>query len=327
MKQKISIALTSLLLLIVITIIHSSCAKEQINNTVPDSTAVNKDTVYTSIADFYSKNGVVSKNYTVNADSGGSFTTSKGTIVTIPANAFTDKNGNVVHGNVNIEFKDIYSKSDMLLSDKPTISSWGSPLKSGGEFFIKATSGNVAVNINANKVIAVIQPPVAPLDSLMRPFTGNVNGGVLSWTDSTFNTITDTATNLSNYLFSLYQFNYPVDSGTWCNSDNSTYFSAYPQTTLTLHANDVVDSFNTQVFLLFSNINSMVHVYENYNATQDFPYNYAPLGLSCTAVAIGVKNGHLYSSFTPITIGNNQAYVFTLSLTTSTAFLAKLKTL
>jgi len=101
-----------------------------------------------------------------------------------------------------------------------------------------------------------------------------------------------------------------------------------PQTTLSLRPTDNADSFHTDVFLVFKTINSMVHVYRGYNLTfQEFPYNYAPVGLACTVVAIGIKNGVLYSSFTPITISNNQIVNFTLSSTTTDAFIAQLKSL
>jgi hypothetical protein len=51
------------------------------------------------------------------------------------------------------------------------------------------------------------------------------------------------------------------------------------------------------------------------------------VGLECTVVAVGVKDKTLYSSFTPITISNNQIVNFTLSSTTTTAFIAQLKLL
>ena len=62
----------------------------------------------------------------------------------------------------------------------------------------------------------------------------------------------------------------------------------------------------------------MVHVY-NYG-TNTFPYLYAPQGLQCTVVAVGVKGGTVYSSFTPITITSNQTVNFSMTATTTAAF-------
>jgi hypothetical protein len=85
-----------------------------------------------------------------------------------------------------------------------------------------------------------------------------------------------------------------------------------------MHQNDDPSLYYTDVFLIFSNINTMVHVYSGTGG--DFPYMYAPEGLSCTAVAVGVRDSVLYSSFTPVTIGTNQTVNFTMYPTTDTVF-------
>jgi hypothetical protein len=68
----------------------------------------------------------------------------------------------------------------------------------------------------------------------------------------------------------------------------------------------------------------MVHVYSD---GTDFPYQFAPLGLDCTIVAVGVKDKKLYSAFVPITIGNNQTVKFSLNQTTTDDFKAQLNLL
>jgi len=271
---------------------------------------------YSSMADFFAKNGVVAQTYTVTNSTGGSFTTAQGTVVTIPANTFVNSLYQLVPGTVTITFKDIYKKSDMLLSNMPTNMIGGAPLKSGGEFFIKATSGGNAV-ILAN-VITVKQPLNAPMDSAMLPFIDST-----AWARNNYSAGL-TAT-YSNYIFSLYQFSFPVDSGTWCNSDNPYYFSAYTQTNLTLQESDNPADYSTYVFLIFKGINAMVHVYNGH--LDAFPYSYAPEGLQCTVVAVGVKGGTVYSSFTPITISKNQTVNFTMTATTTAAFKSALSAL
>lgn len=69
----------------------------------------------------------------------------------------------------------------------------------------------------------------------------------------------------------------------------------------------------------------MVHVYNDVGNA--FPYNYAPVGLPCTVVAIGVKDGKVYSSFTPITISANQTVSFSMSETTTADFKSQLAAL
>jgi hypothetical protein len=295
------------------------CKKDSTTAPATNTSAGSADN-YSSVQDFFAKNAVQMQTFTISGTTGGSFTTPQGTKVNVPANAFLDKSNNPVTGNVTIEFKDIYQRSDMLLSDVPTMLAGGKPLKSGGEFFIRAKSGGLAVHLAAAKGISVNQPLSGwPADNNMAAFKKDTLGNWVPPFDSSFAGY-DSA--LSSYVFNLYQFNSPVDSGSWCNSDNSAYFSAFTQTTLTLKGNDSASTYGTNVFLVFHGLNSMVHVYNG--GYSSFPYAYAPLGLQCTLVAIGVKNKALYSAFVPITIGSNQVVNFTLAPTTTPAFKAQL---
>jgi hypothetical protein len=278
---------------------------------------------YSSIEHFYAVNGVPIQNYIINGVSGGSFTTPAGTVVTIPPNAFMNASYQPITGNVTVEFKDIYKKSDMLLSQMPTQFSWGAPMKSAGEFFIRVSVGTTAVALVPGKKIDVKQPLLNTggiMDSLMEPlvFRDTLSAGwTLSPGDSLF-------FGTSDYIFSLYSFSDPLEEGTWCNSDNAYYFNAYPQTLLTIVPLDDPAAYDQDVFLIFQDVNSMIHVYGNGTS---YPYHYAPVGLECTVVAFGVKDGKLYSSFTPITISANQTVSFTLSETTSEEFKTQLEAL
>jgi hypothetical protein len=208
----------------------------------------------------------------------------------------------------------------------------GGPIKSAGMFYIKAMQGTQVLQMSWSKKITVTQPLNGlPIDTAMRPliFQWGVPGTILGgWNpapqDSMGWPVDSLYWTLSNYIFSLYQFSAPSDSGTWSNSDNCSFFSGYPQTTLTLNPLDSYSTYYTEVFLLFSGINSMVHVY--WNGT-NFPYYYAPAGLQCTAVAVGVKGGKLYSSFKPLTISTNLTVNFSLSETTTADFKAQLNAL
>jgi len=264
--------------------------------------------------------------YSVNGTTGGSFTSPQGTVVTIPANGFVTQSNIPVTGTVTIQFKDVYKKKDMLFSGMTTGTIWGTPLKSGGEFFIKAMASNSPVLMAPGKKISVAQPAslTGGMDTVnaQQAFIGQMDTtGGRGWAPTPSDTV---SWNTNSYIFNLYTFNTPADSGSWCNSDNSTYFSAYPQTLVTLHANDLVSTYGTQTYLVFNNISSMVHVYSYGN---DFPYYYAPQGLQCTLVSVGVKDGVLYSAFVPFTIGSNQTLNFTLSATTTNDFKAQMTAL
>lgn len=313
MKAKIN-----LLLAFTALIIGSSCTKEY-NNPVhtTQTTGSNPATHhYGSMKDFYSVNSVKSQTFTVDVATGTAITTSQGTLITIPASAFVTLGGIPVTGTVNLEYKELYKKSDMLFSDKSTVLFDGRPLKSGGEFFIKATSNGAAVQLASGAHITVEQPLNGfAFDPGMAAFVALTD--TFKWVPAN-NAAVDSGGGYSSYIFDLYTFSSPEDSGTWCNSDCSTFFSAYPQTSLTMHANEDPSLYYTDVFLIFSDINTMIHVYSGSGG--DFPYMYAPEGLSCTAVAVGVRDSVLYSAFTPITIGSNQTVNFSLHPTTDENF-------
>jgi len=307
----------SMMVAMSILLLTAGCKKDN-NATVasPDN--------YANLSAFYASNGVALQHYTVDAAAGGNFTSPQGTVVTVAPNSFLTQSGGAVTGSVDIYFKDIYKKSDMLMSLVPTMSYWGAPIKSGGEFYIKASQGGTALILTGAKPIVVQQPLNGkPLDAAMAPMVMVVDSpgqtGIV-WAINGTDTLRETP---SNYVFSMFNFQYPVDSGSWCNSDNPNYFSGYTQCTITITETDTTE-FGTGVFLVFSGLNSMVHVYQG---GTNFPYRYAPAGLQCTVVAVATLGGKLYASFTPITISNNLNVNFHLSLTTTAAFKSTLQQL
>ncbi len=228
------------------------CKKD--STTSPSTTTTNSNTDnYSSMASFFAQNGVAMQTYTITGSAGGSFTTLQGTQVTIPPNVFYNNSLQVIKGTVTIYFKDIYQKSDMLLSDMPTNMSSGFPLKSGGEFFIKATSGGVPVSEYLAGVITIKQPISikTPIDSNMGAFSLLSNQfDMVGWQLN--DSIGRVEYSGADYVFSLYQFNSPEDSGSWCNSDNEDYFLGYNQTKLVLTETDNPATYNTFVFLILA---------------------------------------------------------------------------
>lgn len=317
----ITMRLISTFLYAITFFVLSSCDKNDLPIT-PDN--------YSSTYDVFIKNAPKKLIYTISGTTGGNFTTPQGTVVTIPPNCFISPTGTPITSNINIEFIDIYKKRDMLFADKQTTLISGELLKSGGEFFIRALYNDSSLSIAVGKNIKVEQPaaltggidPANPMQPFFQfppnPYMPVIN----AWTPLTGN---DTVNTLANYyIFSLYNFASPADSGTWCNSDNSSYFTGISQTTFTAIPNDSISVYGTQAFLLFKNISSMVHIYD---WQSKFEYSFAPIGLECSFVAVGVKDGELYSSFIPTTLTNNHSLNFSLLKTTTQEFKARLDSL
>lgn len=321
MIDRITIKRAFVTIPILITLVFIACQKELSVNRSNEK--------YTSLTDFYAKNIVPVQHFGMPVETGGTFTTTSGTKVTIPANAFIDADGDLATGKIDIEFREIYKKSEMLLSAMPTIS-YGKPIKSGGEFFVRARAGTKTLQLRGGRHIDFEQPFAATggVDKDMKPFIAAIDNGAVNWAAPMLDSVGAASDTLhftaSSYVFSLYQFSNPVENGTWCNSDNDKYFNGYPLTTLTMVLTDTGFS-NVDVFLVFKDVNAMVHVYET--GINTYAYSYAPEGLNCTVVAISTKDEKLYSSFTPITISSNQTVNFSLAATTLDEFKAHLELL
>ncbi|MEN9611483.1 MAG: hypothetical protein RLZZ628_2297 [Bacteroidota bacterium] len=111
--------------------IPTACHKEAAVSTNPTASAE-------KITQFFAKQGVQTESFSLNAQKGGVIVTAQGTTFNIPENAFMDKNQRIVTGDVTILVKEIHKVSDMLFSNKPTVTSKGALLSSFGEFSIGA---------------------------------------------------------------------------------------------------------------------------------------------------------------------------------------------
>ncbi len=268
---------------------------------------------YNSLAEFHKK--YESKPITISFDEsvGATYTTAQGTIISIPPNAFDHQDGSSVSGTVQIEFKDIYTKSEMVLSDKSTMLAGGQPLNSAGEFFIRPTQNNVALKINDSASISITLPAPNGVDTAMTTFTGTDSSGIFGFNyDASAYQLFYTA---SSYIFTIFDLSVPYDSGTWSNCDNPNPFGIDPQTNLTLHCNtDNIEQ--AEMYLVFTNQTTGIHVY----GLTDFQYPFAPLGYDCTIVVLALKDGDIYSAFIPITITTNLSMNFEVAKTTDQQF-------
>lgn len=304
--------------IIIANILIFSCKKEQ------DPPSTDGAVTYSTLQDFYFKNGVKKETFTIDAVNGGTFVSVKGTKVNIPANAFKDTTGNFINGPINFDFKDIYKKSDMLLSAMPTNCIYGA-MKSGGEFYLKANYNNIF--ISNTKTLTISQPlteaPHPNMQSLIiwRPDTAKY----VMWdgTCGSFSCNTGLVYSAPNYLYYIYSGYFTSGSASpkWFNTDDPWYFSSYPQSTLTIINPE--QTLKPDVFMIFKTVNSVVQIYN----TNGYSYSFAPIGLQATIVSAAIKDGKLFTSFVPITISANQTVTLNFKLTRTEDFVSALRAL
>lgn len=73
--------------------------------------------------------------------------TASGARLEIQPNAFVRMDGIALTGPLRLEFQEVYTPSEMILMDMPTIAHYARPLESGGEFNIKVFDGDTRVMV------------------------------------------------------------------------------------------------------------------------------------------------------------------------------------
>lgn len=328
LTQSVAIALVGLALATV------SCKKDTVapndssNNpsTTPNSSGMNA---------FFNQNGVQAQNFTINNNTYNVITGTKGSKLKIPANSFVTQSNGLVTGNINIEFKEIFSKKDMIMSGAPTTTD-GRMLVSGGEMFIKATQGGQNLKLAANSNVR-LQAPIQGNPSLipMNEYYTSILADSTDWnpidsigigTDSV-NVIWDsTAVGTGTVSGSGgYYYDMGLDSLNWINFD---YLYPNANASIDINVGSQFSYSNCAVFVSVNGSSSVSRAWGyNYMMPHTFSDDYLPAGMPANIVAVAEIGGQYYSAVLPITITNGANYNITLTATTLSQIQSLLSTL
>jgi len=286
-----------------------------------------------TMAAFMQAHGPQFESFTVDAAAGASFTSSKGIKYTIPAGAFVTSGGTAVTGSVTVAVKEINSPSDMILGDKPTLTSDGRMLVSYGEFFVKASQNNQDLLLKKDSSVKV-QVPAKPINGQEIPMWGGDSSAIFTLSGYDY---LNTAVTISvqapvrrgiawNQITTSYAFfnsangtlDFKLDSLVkWRNCDAIISNNSDPKTTFLGYFNShynsqtVTDYSGDQPTALYfkpHNQNTLIKVYDIIlNATgahQGFiSYETSmPIGLQGTFLAISTENGKFYADMKDATI-------------------------
>ena len=106
----------------------------------------------------------------------------EGTKITVSANCFIDKNKKKISGKINLEVREYYSTSDMLLASLNSVSD-GNLMESSGMLNLQASSNGAKLNLSSKKTIKV-EMPAKKLDPSMELFYGQGHDRKLNWKKS-----------------------------------------------------------------------------------------------------------------------------------------------
>lgn len=292
-------------------LILTSCKKE---DTPPPSTNPQTGTPSAQDLGAFFNNNLESKAESFSADATNSFTitTSGGTELNFPANAFENSNGTAITGMVDIEVIELLDKRDMLLSNTPTMGNLPgggrAPLISGGQFRITASQNGNEVDLRDGFSYGANVPAPNGVDPNMDLFYGSQNGDTLTWDQSD-----------SSFVWgqgNMYQTYF--DSLNWINLD---YFmdSTGSNSTVQVEVPAGMNNTNCMLFVSFDGQNSLANIYNYDNGVfTTAPYYSLPIGTEVHFIALAFINGDPYSAIVSATIGNNHYEVIS-ALTQTTA--------
>lgn len=277
-------------------LIFSSCSKERVNKNedveeiedeVVEQVTENRITDYFSVEEFLVANMPQTQTFNFSSnDDPLMFTTAAGSEVTIYRSSLQKNNGEDVTGAIEVEFIEVLTLGDMILSQKPTTSN-GDLLQSGGEFFINVTSEGEQVKMKPWQTYQVNLPTDNPL-SPMIVFEGTdiASGLGFDW-EAANQDSSQTFVEIGGEYYYMF-----CDEFQWINCDY-WYGTSDPLTNVEVSPCDInMESFNA--FLVFPDINAVMALYPDADNEVYVGLN-IPEGQQGVVVAIGLgADGQLY---------------------------------
>lgn len=307
-SQKSSLLFLSMLLVIF------SCKKDDNTNDNNTSGGVS----YASIDHFLTTIALPGQTFGFLAQSGTTFTGAKGSVVTVPANAFQHDDGSLVTGFVEMELKEVFSYRDMIKAQKFPVS-WSDPLNSGGEFFLEARQNGVALAL-AEEVFVQLEIPAQAEDDQMLLFF-DAPEEILDSADAGWQVAGAWGQTNSSFSFNSVDGSYEInlDSCQWGNIDAFMWGVTYFDTNFDLIGVDGLDNANTTAYALFVDENSVWPLGESSwgNISANLIHETHLADVAMNIVVISVVDGQLYSGHLEVTPEQDVDYEIQMSGTTS----------
>ncbi len=233
-----------------------------------------------------------------------SITGDKGTVITFSSNSFTYANGNAVVGNFTIELIEAQHKRDMLLLNKPTVTTDGQLLVSGGIVYVNATQNGQQLSINDSNPV---QASIPSNDYLAMDYFvgGDDANGDFGWDLSVDDTVITNTIEDSTGQGGVYIFDFQIDSMGWINCDYF-YSSGDPLTDVEVDLPEEYNGSNTMVFVYYTDINAMAFMNDSdEDGIFDLGYYETPIGMDVSFIVVSEIDGSYYYAIVSATITDN----------------------
>jgi len=311
-RKDVNRTLKQIVAALLITLVFFSCEKND------DNIATDMDEVevldYNDILGFFEAHGVKDQYFTIDTSTGGTITGEDGTTVTFPPNAFVDDSNDPITGMVEVTIKEIFTPSQMILSNKPTnavgFSSENTFLLSEGETEVQISQNGNEIQLATGANYQISVPSAGGLDPGMLPFAGTPTDeeGIV-WeatrdvgpTGGNEGIIFNPAP--ASYIYDVF------DTG-WSNCDK---FYNYPgnKTTNYINLANSPNEAETVVFLVFeeNNLPAVVKFTTIYTDGIQSYVDMLPEGLAVTYVAITLENNQQYLAVEDVIISDEEELI------------------
>lgn len=298
-----------------VTFAIASCKKDPIQPSTTSDPVDPGDPIETpsgeELRNFFSSNLNNKKQYfTIDASANSSITSAKGASLSFSPNSFVDQNGNVVTGNINLEFIELFDKGEMMMANMPTMANTMNggiaPLISGGQFKITASQNGASLKL-ANGYSATIPAPNG-VDPNMQIFYGSAGASdTVVWNQADSSMIFGQGNTYNAYF----------DSLNWVNLDYFMGMSGQ-QTTVEVEVPQGFTNQNCALLISFDGLNSLGTLYNsNGNVFTSAPGYTLPVGTDVHFIAIAIIGGNPHVAIIPSQITNN--HYETISALTQTS--------
>jgi len=230
-----------------------------------------------------------------------------GTRLRIPVKGMQSKDELI--GNVTIQFKELFKKSDLVLNNIPTNTVQEEWLESGGTFFfhISDDNGNTVI---VNELIELQFPISESISdtSNMSVWSGVNESGLFNFEDgaapfgtwrdvSSGNPSNNVRTNTASNQFTMYSLGF-----NWINCDYVFETDLELTSVRAKIDNTDIDPLNINTFIVLKNINAVLRLRQLDDFYESFQI---PIGEDAFVVSIGVKRD-VYAAIEPFKIKKNQ---------------------
>lgn len=232
------------------------------------------------------------------------FVSEKGVRLSLYTGCLT-KNGAPVTGEVKLEYVELFDRSQMLVTNKPTMGLMPNGNKgvlvSGGEFYINATQDGVQLQTNCGMQLTVPVNLTGGVDNAMTMWYGLVDElGNLVWEDAVANNPQQEVgvwPDGGDYHCFFGNFG-------WTNIDRF-YDDPRPKTTIYVDVPEDYDNQNSMVFLAYvgePNLLAGLDVYDADTGLFSEHYGLIPIGLECHVIFISEDDGQWTYAIKSVTI-------------------------